>query len=67
LTSLIPAARSMLAATPGRWSALATVDAALLARRPAPGEWSATQCLQHVVDTEHTAWRARHGTRSWAS
>lgn len=59
MTSLIPAARSMLAATPGRWSALATVDAGLLVRQPAPGEWSATQCLQHVVDTEHRVFRAR--------
>lgn len=59
MTSLIPAARSMLASTPGRWSALATVDPGLLARRPAPGEWSAIQCLQHVIDTEAGVFRAR--------
>ena len=59
MSSLIPSVRSMLAATPARWTALAGVDAALLARPPAPGEWSAFQCLRHVVDTEAGVFRAR--------
>ncbi len=59
MPSLIPAVRSMLAATPARWTALAGVDATLLARPPAPGEWSAIQCLRHVVDTEDGVARAR--------
>lgn len=59
MPSLIPAVRSMVAATPARWTALADVDAALLARPPAPGEWSAIQCLRHVVDTEAGVFRAR--------
>lgn len=53
------ATRSMLATSVARWSALAQVDAALLARQPAPGEWSAIQALQHVVDTEAVVFRAR--------
>jgi len=59
MPSLIPAVLSMLAATPARWTALAGVDAALLARPPAPGEWSAIQCLRHVVATEAGASRTR--------
>jgi hypothetical protein len=59
MPSLIPAVRSMLVATPARWTALAGVDAGLLARPPAPGEWSALQCLRHVVDTEVVVFRAR--------
>jgi hypothetical protein len=52
--------RATLANTPIAWTALAAVDSAgLLARRPAVGEWSALQCLQHVVDTEHAVFRAR--------
>jgi len=51
---------SMLASAPARWSALAEIDSVeLLERRPAAGEWSAIQCLQHVVDTEHVVFRAR--------
>jgi hypothetical protein len=51
---------SMLASAPARWSALADIDSVeLLQRRPAAGEWSALQCLQHVVDTEHVVFRAR--------
>lgn len=50
---------SVLATTPDRWAALAEADPGLLARRPADGEWSALQCLQHVVDTEDAVFRAR--------
>jgi hypothetical protein len=50
----------MLVSAPARWSALADIDSLeLLERRPAAGEWSAIQCLQHVVDTEHAVFRAR--------
>jgi hypothetical protein len=43
-----------------RWRALATgLDRALLARSPAPGEWSALQCLGHAADTEATVFAAR--------
>ena len=59
MADLIVATRSMLATSVARWAALAQVDAALVARPPAPGEWSAIQALQHVVDTEEAVFRAR--------
>jgi hypothetical protein len=43
-----------------RWRALANgLDRALLARPPAPGEWSALQCLGHAADTEAFVFTAR--------
>jgi hypothetical protein len=43
----------MLSTTAGRWTTLTTtVPADLLTRPAAPGEWSATQCLGHLLDTE---------------
>lgn len=45
--------RAVLSTTPLRWVQLAeTIPGDLLHRRPAPGEWSALECLQHIVDTE---------------
>ncbi|HMQ56292.1 MAG TPA: DinB family protein [Anaerolineae bacterium] len=37
----------------------AKVPAELLARPPAAGEWSALNCLQHLVDTERWVFPAR--------
>lgn len=59
MTDLLPLVRSVLATTPARWAAIAAIDAGLLSRPPAAGEWSAIQCLQHVVDTELAVFRAR--------
>ncbi len=43
-----------------RWRGLATgLDRELLARPPAPGEWSALQCLSHATDTEAAVFAAR--------
>ena len=43
-----------------RWHALATgLDRELLVRPPAPGEWSALQCLGHATDTEAAVFAAR--------
>ena len=43
-----------------RWRALANgLDRELLARPPAPGEWSALQCLGHAADTEAFVFTAR--------
>jgi hypothetical protein len=43
-----------------RWKALAAgLDRDLLARPPAPGEWSALQCLGHAADTEAFVFAAR--------
>jgi hypothetical protein len=43
-----------------RWRGLANgLDRDLLARPPAPGEWSALQCLGHAADTEAFVFSAR--------
>ncbi len=45
--------RAVLSSTPARWTELgANLPEALLKRPPAPGEWSAVECLQHLMDTE---------------
>ena len=59
MPDLIAQVRSMLASTPDRWAALGRVDDSVLARQPKPGEWSALQALQHVVDTEAGVFRVR--------
>jgi hypothetical protein len=52
--------RAVLAGTPGRWQSLAeTLPAELVSQPPAPGEWSAMECLQHLVDTERWVFPAR--------
>jgi hypothetical protein len=44
---------SVLVATPERWQRLAeTLPDDLLRRQPKPGEWSALECLTHILDTE---------------
>ena len=53
MEDLLAQVRSILSGTPARWLNLAqTVPASLLARPAAPGQWSAVQCLQHLIDTE---------------
>jgi hypothetical protein len=43
-----------------RWHALGTgLDRDLLARQPAPGEWSALQCLVHAVNSEAAIFATR--------
>jgi hypothetical protein len=50
----------VLSGTPGRWKELCeALPAALLLRQPAAGEWSALECLQHLVDTERRVFPAR--------
>jgi hypothetical protein len=45
--------RALLTSTPLRWQELAAaLPEEALRRRPAPAEWSALECLQHLVDTE---------------
>lgn len=53
MENIIEVALRMLELTPARWTSLAeTYPAELLAQRPAAGEWSALECLAHLVDTE---------------
>jgi hypothetical protein len=50
---ILPWARAVLTTTVERWTRLTqTVPAELLNRAPAPGEWSAVECLRHLVETE---------------
>lgn len=56
----IPWVRSILRTTPQRWMSLAdSLPHDLLLRAPAPGEWSALDCLRHLVDTERFVFPAR--------
>ena len=51
---------SILRTTPERWIQLAeTVPIELLKRSPAANEWSAYECIQHLVDTETIVFPAR--------
>lgn len=45
--------RSILSATPARWRDLCgRLPLELLTRQPAPAEWSAAECLSHLLDAE---------------
>ncbi len=50
----------VLATTPARWSSLSeALPIALFERIPAPGEWSAIDCLRHLRDVEHDVFQMR--------
>ncbi len=60
MDDLIATVRELLVTTPKRWQELAhQVPADLFAREPAPGEWSALRCLQHVCDTDEAVFAMR--------
>lgn len=60
MENILSSARSILATTPGRWLSMAQgIPADLLSRQPAAGEWSALECLQHLVDAERWVFPAR--------
>ena len=45
--------KGVLSSTPDRWNILVdSIPDELLKRAPAPNEWSALECLQHLIDTE---------------
>ncbi len=53
MNNVLPTMQAVLTTTPERWSRLAELlPVDLLQRTPAPGEWSAVECLQHMIDTE---------------
>jgi hypothetical protein len=62
---MIPLVRlviSVLETTPQRWIQLAdNLPHELFQRKPAPNEWSAHDCLRHIVDTERSVFPARVG------
>ena len=52
----------VLETTPQRWIQLAErLPLELLQRKPAPNEWSAFDCLRHIVDTERSVFPPRIG------
>ena len=53
MDELMRTVKSVLPTTPARWISLTqNTPASLLTLAPAPGEWSALECLQHILDTE---------------
>jgi hypothetical protein len=60
MTSILRLTTQALTSTPSRWIGLAqTLPADLLTRQPAQGEWSAVECLQHLIDTERSVFPVR--------
>ncbi len=52
--------QAVLSTTPERWQRLvSTLPADLLSRAPAAGEWSALDCLRHLVDAERSLFPVR--------
>src|SRR4051794_2932158 len=52
--------KSILETTPARWLSLVqSVPIELLTVWPAPGEWSAIKCLQHMVEVEQISFPTR--------
>jgi hypothetical protein len=53
MDNLLDAARQVVSTTAARWQNLIqSVPEEVLARQPAPGEWSALECLQHLLIVE---------------
>jgi hypothetical protein len=60
MESIMTLARQVLTTTPARWLELTrTLDPELLTLAPAAGEWSALECLQHIVEVERDVFPAR--------
>ena len=60
MTTWLADVQAILSTTPERWQRLvSTLPIDLLHRPPAPGEWSALHCLQHLLDTEHLVFPLR--------
>ncbi len=53
MNALVEHAQAVLSTTPERWQRLVnTLPIDLLTRPPVAGEWSALNCLQHLLDAE---------------
>jgi len=60
MTDVLDSARRILSTTAGRWQSLVeTAPEELLQRPPALGEWSAADCLNHLLLTERAVFGAR--------
>ncbi|HLI70092.1 MAG TPA: DinB family protein [Ktedonobacteraceae bacterium] len=60
MTDILPIVKAVLATTATRWLSMTeTLPADLLNRPPAEGEWSATECLVHLLDVERYVFPTR--------
>lgn len=60
MENIIDITRRVLTTTPARWQSLASaLPEELLRRPPKAGEWSALDCLQHLIDTERGVFPVR--------
>lgn len=60
MDNLLSSVQTVLATTPARWLGLTEVlPGELLTRPAAAGEWSALECLQHLLDTEQMVFPMR--------
>jgi uncharacterized damage-inducible protein DinB len=60
MTDVLDAATRVLSTTAARWESLVeSAPEELLQRPPAPGEWSAADCLAHLLVAERTVFGAR--------
>jgi N-acetylglutamate synthase-like GNAT family acetyltransferase len=60
LENVLAWAYSVLSTTPERWINLTeTLPKGLLAKRPAANQWSALECLHHLLDTERWVFPVR--------
>ena len=60
MDDLLPHVLAILSTTPQRWNTLAhAVPSDLLDRKPKRGEWSALDCLRHLVTTEREVFPVR--------
>jgi uncharacterized damage-inducible protein DinB len=60
MENLLTWASAVLATTPSRWNQMAeTLPVELATIPPAEGEWSAKDCLAHLVDTERFVFPVR--------
>lgn len=60
MENILNLTRAVLSTTPERWRSLArSVSPELFSQPPAPQEWSALDCLQHLVDTDRWVFPVR--------
>ncbi|HJW89344.1 MAG TPA: DinB family protein [Anaerolineales bacterium] len=60
MEEILKHAHAVLSSTPLRWKNMAeTLPTDLLSLPPAPGEWSALECLLHLLDAERWVFPAR--------
>ena len=53
MEKILSLVRSVLTTIPSYWHSLTqALPLELLSQAPAPGQWSALECLQHLIDTE---------------